>query len=99
MELSNVYIALTHLQSAFVCAFHLDLTGTFARQEMAPFAWKPIEFELQTDPTNFLSEKHWFDASQIAADHGFSHLLQTLPPEKLLRIKDIPPPTGYESKV
>lgn len=75
--------------------------GKFARQEMSPFSWKPIDYEYEETKEDFLSEKFWFDSSAISADYmyDFSHLLQSLPPEKLLSIRDIPPPTGYESKL
>eukprot|EP01083_Nonionella_stella_P194429 717171_1 len=75
--------------------------GQFAMASVQPFDWKPIDYEIQIDKNNFLTEKFWFDSSKIHIDidENLSHLLQTLPPEKLLLIQDMPPPTGYESKL
>jgi len=67
----------------------------------SPNAWKPpSDYEYKYDyKSDFLSEKLWFQSSTINPNDGFSHLLQTLPPEKLLLIENISnvTPTGTYS--
>eukprot|EP01083_Nonionella_stella_P081394 224187_1 len=73
--------------------------GKFAQEEVAPFSWKPPSFDINIDNAHFLNEKFWYEASKVGIDGEFAHLLQTLTPEKLTKIKDIPPPTGYDTKI